>query len=270
MTSERPHSVQHINASNITARHLTVIWKKPFDGYNTITLYFIYLHKQENETCNITDEVDKTKNVSKPHPTTFRDLQPFTSYCIGVQAFNVLGRSNRTLPVTFTTKAAGLFTVVWFSCYYLLLPLCKAPGLVRNISFDAVSSTTIYLTWIEPNEPNGNIFQYLINYVEDARDKARTRRDEENENVVEVAGNTTETIIEGLGIFTSYSITVTAVNKEDGKKLIGNSSKPVVVRTLEDGMSLSNNLCINVRNYSLLNRIVCSCSCICWTCPRQT
>ena len=90
------------------------------------------------------------------------------------------------------------------------------------------------------------------------------------ETVVEVPGNTTETVIKGLRIFTSYSVTVMAVNEEDGRELIGESSKAVSVRTLEDGMSIFYYLYINVRNYCLLNRIVGSCSCIYWTCPRKT
>ena len=113
------------------------------------------------------------------------------------------------------------------------------------MSVNALSSTTINVTWSKPNQPNGNIFQYSIDYSAVESDNARKRREEQN--FIEVAGNTTETIIKGLEIFTSYLVTVTAVNEEAGKKLIGKSSREVV-RTLEDGMSLCYYLCINVRN----------------------
>ena len=129
--SERPHPVKLVNTSNVTARNLIVEWRKPFDGYNTISHYSIHLI----ENCNETGEVDRTVNVFEPYPTplssTVKDLRPYTSYCMDIQAFNDLGGSDRVLPVTLNTKAAGSFTVVRFNCNsYLYTLFVKLPDLL--------------------------------------------------------------------------------------------------------------------------------------------
>ena len=126
-----------------------------------------------------------------------------------------------------------------------MLFICKAPGTVVNVSVTTLSSTQIKVTWKEPSQPNGIIFLYFVNYKELMGDKINKRRDEMKVNVVEVLGNTTVTTVKELKPFTKYSLSVTAVNKDDGKLLIGQTSQSVTVKTLEDGMSLrsSYNFC---------------------------
>ena len=76
-------------------------------------------------------------------------------------------------------------------------------------------------------------------------DKTNKRREEMKVSVVEVLGNTTVTTVKELKPLTNYSVSVTAVNKDDDKLLIGETSHSVTVKTLKDGMSLrsSYNFC---------------------------
>ena len=43
---------------------------------------------------------------------------------------------------------------------YCLWP--TAPGRVASISIAVVSSSSVNITWVEPQEPNGIVFYYLV------------------------------------------------------------------------------------------------------------
>jgi hypothetical protein len=206
---ERPHEVLNVVIINVTSLNFTVRWQKPFDGYNTITSYSIHI----TNDCNERYGEKRTLNVNDVEETLLKNLMPFTCYSIDVQAFNSLGGSDRSRPVNVTTKPS-------------------APGPVENISVSVLSPTQLNVTWKEPSQPNGIIFLYFVNYSKILDGDAEKRREDLKSSVVETSGKNTMKVVEGLRPYTKYSVSVTAVNKDEDLLLIGQSRHPVTARTL--------------------------------------
>ena len=100
------------------------------------------------------------------------------------------------------------------------------PEQPQNVTGEALNSTAILLTWIEPHDNNAPISNYSISYTEP---------DFLNGTAVMVVVEVEMVVVTGLHPGVSYAFTVTANNDIGSSRL----SIPAIITTEEEGMSLS-------------------------------
>ena len=94
------------------------------------------------------------------------------------------------------------------------------------------------LQWEKPTNPNGNIQFYLIELLESGRSTGKGRWNISHSVSTVNTGSTQEIYAEipGLSPFTTYKVTVAAVNVENGKKMVGRKSSKISVKTMDESI----------------------------------
>lgn len=113
--------------------------------------------------------------------------------------------------------------------YWVKIPPGPPTGPPLQVRASSVSSTTIRVTWLEPDEwmRNGPLVGYSVVY-----NPLNRRGQSLVKNITNP--NQTRVLLTGLRMFTEYEIRVRAL----GQKGPGPLSRPVVVKTDEDGRSI--------------------------------
>ncbi|XP_064163524.1 netrin receptor DCC isoform X1 [Anguilla rostrata] len=164
----------------VSSRFVRLSWRPPVETHGNIQTYTIY-YTQEGVNR------ERSTNVSEAGTLQFTvsNLKPEATYSFRVLAYNELGPGESSQPVTVSTQ-----------------PELQVPGPVENLQAEAVSPTSIQISWDPPAYVNSPIQGYRILWKETVA---------ETEQVVEVNGQSYK--LEGLKKFTEYSVRVLAYNR---------------------------------------------------------
>lgn len=108
----------------------------------------------------------KTKNISRrARQTVITGLEAYTMYSVALAAVTINGTGPFSDAVNgLSGQASKRITLIH---YYLLLHKILEPSAPRSLSADDIQSTSIILSWLPPNTPNGIIMQYEVQYNAD-------------------------------------------------------------------------------------------------------
>nr|XP_039247526.1 phosphatidylinositol phosphatase PTPRQ-like [Styela clava] len=184
-----PRDVTYVQLSSTA---ITLSWKPPRKPNGIVTEYLVEYSIEDN----VFDSVTYETNV------TLSDLQKYATYLATVTAFTRVGQGPSSSPVIFQT-------------------LEDAPSdPPRNVTAISEESTSMFVSWEPPMQPNG-IIQFYTVLIGDG----------ENIHKKKVI-NATSTVVENLKIYTWYNVYVTASTAlgDGGKK-----SDVIRSRTKEGG-----------------------------------
>ncbi|XP_051155099.1 neogenin isoform X3 [Leptopilina boulardi] len=187
-----PSAPRNLSLVIVESRFITLRWQEPEDTNGNITNYHIY-YKQEGS--------QRERVISTSHKQTeavIPTLQPSTTYHFRIIAHNSRGPGSSSEILRVTTHSE-----------------VNVPGSPMNLDGHPTSSSSIALSWEEPQLLNGKISKYIVTYSEE----------DDEESKVETLGTTYELI--NLVPYTEYTIWIQAVN-ENGP---GASSNEIVIRT---------------------------------------
>ncbi|XP_012220960.1 neogenin isoform X2 [Linepithema humile] len=186
-----PSPPRNLSLVIVNARFVTLRWQEPENTNGDIINYSVHF-KQEGA---MRERVIQTQQKLE---AMVRTLQPGMTYQFHVIAQNARGISapSEVLPVTTLIEA-------------------DVPGPPKEVVGHATSSTSITLSWNEPDIINGRISKYIITFMEG-----------DDEEVTRETTSTTYDLVD-LVPYTEYSIRVQAVN-ENGP---GAFSKDFDIRT---------------------------------------
>ena len=91
---DHPESPQNVVANEVTQNTLSLIWLKPHDNYAPIIGYYVMYMRAGFET-NVVNTSVESANIS--------DLVSGTLYSLNVTAFNEVGVSDPSNPLTVET-----------------------------------------------------------------------------------------------------------------------------------------------------------------------
>ena len=96
-------------------------------------------------------------------------LQKYGMYAATIAAKTMIGRGPISNALEFRTNEDGryysLYIIHPIRCHgshIHLLPV--VPGPPKNISLKLINATSVLLTWAKPDNPNGEIIEYQVNY----------------------------------------------------------------------------------------------------------
>ncbi|XP_077968380.1 phosphatidylinositol phosphatase PTPRQ-like isoform X2 [Styela clava] len=172
-----PRDVTYVQLSSTA---ITLSWKPPRKPNGIVTEYLVEYSIEDN----VFDSVTYETNV------TLSDLQKYATYLATVTAFTRVGQGPSSSPVIFQT-------------------LEDAPSdPPRNVTAISEESTSMFVSWEPPMQPNG-IIQFYTVFIGDGENIRKNK-------VI----NATSTVVENLKIYTWYNIYVTASTAlgDGGKK----------------------------------------------------
>ncbi|XP_076613541.1 netrin receptor DCC isoform X4 [Chaetodon auriga] len=192
-----PSSPRDLVPVLVSSRFVRLRWRPPEETGGAVQTYGIYYSQDGVER-------ERSVNVSEPESLelTISNLKPDESYSFRVVAYNDVGSGESSTPLRITTK-----------------PEFQVPSKVESLQAEALSPTSIQVTWEPPNQPNGPILGYRLLWTESPSGK---------EQSVEVTGLSYK--MDGLNKFTEYTVRVLAVNRYGG----GTASETISVTTQSD------------------------------------
>ncbi|XP_053355831.1 phosphatidylinositol phosphatase PTPRQ [Clarias gariepinus] len=128
-------------------------------------------------------------------------LSPFTDYNFSVSAFTIVGEG----PAAWTAQKTPE----------------QVPSSVQDVSYENISSTSIFVSWNPPLNPNGKITHYTV-YVHHLTGHQVQHR----------VTNTTSVVLTGLDKYTQYKVRVAASTAAGESP--GSDEDNISVLTLED------------------------------------
>ncbi|XP_046662354.1 Down syndrome cell adhesion molecule-like protein Dscam2 isoform X5 [Homalodisca vitripennis] len=221
IVQEVPEMPKNIRVNDQQSRSLQLSWTHPYAGNSPVTSYVVQ-YKLVSDMWPV--QPAKVVVPGSQTSATVQNLAPAQSYHFRILAENRLGSSDPSEVIQVTTQE-------------------EVPsGPPHDVRAKAKSSTEIFLSWNPPDRElwNGNLQGYYVSYSE-APDPAGTAASSAtaptagaqptaNVKTVEVGAQYGgETLLQGLGMFTTYTITVQPFNSRGA----GPASPPVTVRTLE-------------------------------------
>ncbi|XP_051786833.1 phosphatidylinositol phosphatase PTPRQ [Erpetoichthys calabaricus] len=182
---------QNITVKNVTATSANLHWSPP-DKPNGIIQYYeaIYVSKTGMFKLNTSGT-----NI------ILQNLKPYTVYNFSVKAYTRYGHGN---------QSSSVFTVLTDE---------SAPGSPPfNLTYEAISSTKVEVSWISPLHANGIILSYTIQYWNASHS-------------LNLTSNSTQVILSNLRKYARYQLTVSA-NTKFGN---GNQTSDILnIITMED------------------------------------
>uniref|UniRef100_A0A8D3BVM2 Contactin-3 n=1 Tax=Scophthalmus maximus TaxID=52904 RepID=A0A8D3BVM2_SCOMX len=179
----------------VSSRFVRLSWRPPEESGGAVQTYGVYYSQDAVER-------ERSVNVSEPESLelTVSNLKPEESYSFRVVAYNDVGPGESSAPLRITTK-----------------PDLQVPSRVESLRADALSPTSVQVSWEPPVQPNGPLLGYRLLWSE-----SPTGKD------VEVNGLNYK--MEGLNKFTEYTVRVLAINRYGP----GTATEPVGVTTQSD------------------------------------
>jgi hypothetical protein len=173
-----PNVPTSLNASSVTSTSLTLSWTTPVaNGGSSITYYNIY-----KSTDNSIFTIDSSSNTTSKAIT---GLLVNTTYYFKVSAVNSQGEGSQSSELQETT-------------------LNIIPDIPTSLFASDISSTSLTLSWTEPEANGGSAITYYNIY----------KLTNDNTYTVDSSSNTTSKAITGLSVFTTYYFKVSAVNNQ--------------------------------------------------------
>ncbi|AWP14877.1 putative netrin receptor DCC-like [Scophthalmus maximus] len=181
----------------VSSRFVRLSWRPPEESGGAVQTYGVYYSQDAVER-------ERSVNVSEPESLelTVSNLKPEESYSFRVVAYNDVGPGESSAPLRITTK-----------------PDLQVPSRVESLRADALSPTSVQVSWEPPVQPNGPLLGYRLLWSESPTGK---------EQSVEVNGLNYK--MEGLNKFTEYTVRVLAINRYGP----GTATEPVGVTTQSD------------------------------------
>uniref|UniRef100_A0A8C9ZIZ4 DCC netrin 1 receptor n=1 Tax=Sander lucioperca TaxID=283035 RepID=A0A8C9ZIZ4_SANLU len=164
----------------VSSRFVRLSWHPPEETGGAVQTYGIYYSQDGVER-------ERSVNVSEPVSLelTVSNLKPEESYSFRVIAYNDVGPGESSAPLRITTK-----------------PDLQVPSRVESVQAEALSPTSVQVSWDPPSQPNGPVLGYRLLWTESPSGK---------EQSVEVNGLNYK--MEGLNKFTEYTVRVLAINR---------------------------------------------------------
>ncbi len=217
-----PEQPQNVRAVGVGSREVNLTWVEPHDNNAPISGYQVTYMQPEF----VTGERERVVNTSAVEMATITGLFPGVDYMFKVIAYNEIGPSIPSDPLTVRTLDEGegfngSLTVneLW---HFTTAPTSPPD----NVMVMVVSSTAIMVTWdmVPAMNRNGIITVYEVQYepLEMFDDTTLT---------VNMSGSATMTCLTGLQEFVDYDISVRAYTSEGE----GPYSTVVTEMTAEDG-----------------------------------
>uniref|UniRef100_A0A3Q3N5T1 Contactin-3 n=1 Tax=Labrus bergylta TaxID=56723 RepID=A0A3Q3N5T1_9LABR len=179
----------------VSSRFVRLSWRPPEETGGAVQTYdVVFSHGRE-----------RSVNVSEPESLelTVSNLKPEESYSFRVIAYNDVGPGESSTPLRITTK-----------------PDLQVPSRVESFQAEALSPTSVQVSWEPPALPNGPVLGYRLLWTESPSGK---------EQSVEVSGLNYK--MDGLNKFTEYTVRVLAINRYGP----GTASEIVSITTQSDG-----------------------------------
>ncbi|XP_069577980.1 netrin receptor DCC [Brachyistius frenatus] len=186
----------------VSSRFVRLSWRPPEETGGAVQTYGVYYSQDAVER-------ERSVNVSEPESLelTVSNLKPEESYSFRVIAYNDVGPGVSSALLKITTK-----------------PDLQVPSRVESVLVEALSTTSVQVSWEPPGLPNGPVLGYRLLWTENPSGK---------EQSVEVNGLNYK--MEGLNKFTEYTVRVLAINRYGP----GVASESVSVTTQSDVPSAS-------------------------------
>uniref|UniRef100_A0A671V927 Contactin-3 n=1 Tax=Sparus aurata TaxID=8175 RepID=A0A671V927_SPAAU len=164
----------------VSSRFVRLSWRPPEEMGGAVQTYGIYYSQDGVER-------ERSVNVSEPESLelTVSNLKPEESYSFRVTAYNDVGPGESSAPLRITTK-----------------PDLQVPSRVESLQAEALSPTSVQVSWEPPSQPNGPILGYKLLWTESPSGK---------EQSVEVNAGSYK--MDGLNKFTEYTVRVLAINR---------------------------------------------------------
>ena len=110
------------------------------------------------------------------------------------------------------------------------------PSAPLNFSSNGtISPTSVFLSWIKPEVPNGDIQKYKVDYFRIKREWSVVEK-RSVPRTEEFPGDKLSGFLEGLEPYTTYTLKLSAVNRIGSMDIVGNASNQLIVTTAEAGM----------------------------------
>uniref|UniRef100_A0A6Q2YV61 Ephrin type-B receptor 3 n=1 Tax=Esox lucius TaxID=8010 RepID=A0A6Q2YV61_ESOLU len=176
--------------SNVNETSLVLEWSEPRDSGGREDIIYNVICKKCLPERGMCSRCDENVNISPRHlglterRVAVRNLQAHTQYSFEIQAVN--GVSNKS-PYTPQFSAVNITTNQ------------AAPSAVPTVHLMAATASTMSLSWLPPEKPNGIILDYEIKYHEKGEAIAHT-----------MTAQRSSARIEGLKAGTSYVVQVRA------------------------------------------------------------
>uniref|UniRef100_A0A8C3AYA1 DCC netrin 1 receptor n=1 Tax=Cyclopterus lumpus TaxID=8103 RepID=A0A8C3AYA1_CYCLU len=183
----------------VSSRFVRLSWRPPEETGGAVQTY-VY-----DAVFSVLRE--RSVNVSEPESLELMvsNLKPEESYSFRVIAYNDVGPGESSAPLRITTK-----------------PDLQVPSRVESLQAEALSPSSVQVSWEPPSQPNGPVLGYRLLWTESPSAK---------EQSVEVSGLNYK--MEGLNKFTEYTVRVLAINRYGPSTAPGAAS----VTTQSDGDS---------------------------------
>jgi protein tyrosine phosphatase len=219
---------RNVSYHSVTAYSVVIHWLKPLNVYGTIAKYNVSLFMS-----NVKGRSWHIRVGGQHHSVHLRGLSPYRKYSLWVQAG------------TGTTSKSPEESLLWSepnSEIVKFTTLQHKPSKPRNViaPTEGVMARSFQLHWEEPSLPNGKIQFYLIEVLARERGPGKSRWNVSHSISSVNSRKEMYANISGLSPYTSYRVTVTAVNVENGTKLIGVKTMIPVKTTDEVPVSPSN------------------------------
>ncbi|XP_072043737.1 protein sidekick-1-like isoform X2 [Amphiura filiformis] len=163
-------------------RDVILLWKEmPVDQRNGIIRGYLLYVRNDNDYST-------SKHDTPTTTVTLNNLERYAKYTVVIQAYNSAGSGPNTT----------------FCC---IQDITEAPSSPTEILGDPISNSSIRLTWEPPNEPNGIMqhydVQWRVNSIDDNWPYNGTTSADSDQLKYE---------LKGLQVYTSYDIKIRAIN----------------------------------------------------------
>ncbi|XP_076305612.1 sidekick cell adhesion molecule isoform X1 [Tachypleus tridentatus] len=187
-------SPQDVKVSVLSSTEIEVSWKPPLEAKQNGDLLGYKIFYKTLELFNTPEQMEAFP-VSTLH-FTLVDLKKYTKYSVQILAFNPAGDGPRSPAALVKTKE-------------------DLPGPPGQLVFSDITMTSLNVSWLPPQNPNGEITGYLVTYETVSDDKGASKQ------VIQKV-KSTYLKVNGLGEMLTYSFRVRAETFGYGPETSGN------------------------------------------------
>lgn len=195
-----------ISTEPLSSTEIKVAWRPPdhnkqngqIMGYKIF--YWVHSPMQAEGKRKVASTTTQSRELMEIVPDTLEsfillDLLKWTNYSIQISAFNPAGDGPRSKAVIVQTRE-------------------DTPGEVGKLQFDEITMSQVKVSWAQPNEPNGVLLGYYINYETLIGDFSKQVKQKINDSYL---------VVNGLRERVTYTFKVRAENSMGlGPEKVGN------------------------------------------------
>lgn len=168
-----------LRCAALTSTSLQVSWQPPPVNHQNGLLqgYKISFEPMADDNTNDNDDIENRKTTALT--TVLTSLRKFSNYSIQVLAYTRMGDGVMSQPIFCHTEEDGKWSrcsVCTISHYVSTFTAPEAPADIKVV---VSSSNSLYISWIEPKEPNGVITKYNL-YTRQVNGREELNNDKRN------------------------------------------------------------------------------------------